>query len=178
MSFRRLTKPLAAGVFALHASPCLADDFKSIKLRIKIEECREAVVQRRPGPIIKLEYKLRRARPVYEFEVAGDDGTRWELECDGYSGKLLEEEREVASPDDPLFAAKRTVDVETARRRALERHPGTIVETEYEIEGNGDASYEFDIRTAEGRELKVEVDAASGRIVEDDQEELYQIGVE
>jgi uncharacterized membrane protein YkoI len=126
--------------------------------------------------VVKLEYKWRERRLLYEFEIAGDDGARWELECDGYSGKITETEREVASPDDPLFAAQSRVGLDEARRVALERYPGEIVETEYEIESSGASSYEFDVRTADGRELKLEVDAASGRVIDDEQEEFHQTG--
>lgn len=49
---------------------------------------------------------------------------------------------------------------------------------EYEIEGNGDASYELDIKLKDGKEVKLEVDAASGKIVGDKETELYQIGKE
>jgi uncharacterized membrane protein YkoI len=48
---------------------------------------------------------------------------------------------------------------------------------EYDIESNGDASYEFDILTKGGKEMKVEVDASTGKLVEES-EELYQIGKE
>jgi len=51
------------------------------------------------------------------------------------------------------------------------------VETEYEIESDGNASYEFDIKTDKG-EIKLEVDAATGKIIEDKQKEYYQIGKE
>jgi uncharacterized membrane protein YkoI len=37
--------------------------------------------------------------------------------------------------------------------------------------------YEFDIRTKGGKEMKVEVDATTGKLVEES-EELYQIGKE
>ena len=48
---------------------------------------------------------------------------------------------------------------------------------EISSEPNGDASYEFDIITKDGKEMKVEVDATTGKIVESS-EELYQIGKE
>ena len=51
------------------------------------------------------------------------------------------------------------------------------MEAEYEIESDGRASYEFDIKTDKG-EIKLEVDAASGKIVEDNEKEIYQIGKE
>jgi uncharacterized membrane protein YkoI len=52
-----------------------------------------------------------------------------------------------------------------------------VTETEYEVEPDGKASYEFDITGADGKEYKVEVDAATGKIVEES-EEAYQIGKE
>ena len=69
------------------------------------------------------------------------------------------------------------IGVEEARKVALEAHPGEVVELEYEIEADGAASYEFDIKTKEGKEIKVEVDATSGKIVEANSE-VYQIGKE
>ncbi len=50
-------------------------------------------------------------------------------------------------------------------------------EVEYEIEENGDASYEFDIVNDKGVETKVEVDAATGKIIEVAIEE-WEIGIE
>ena len=64
-----------------------------------------------------------------------------------------------------------------ARKTALAAYPGDIVEVEYEIEPDGAASYEFDIKTKDGKEFKVEVDATTGKIVEANQE-FYQIGKE
>jgi len=51
------------------------------------------------------------------------------------------------------------------------------VEVEYEIESNGDASYEINIMMIKG-EMKLVVDAATGKNVEDNQKEYYQIGKE
>jgi uncharacterized membrane protein YkoI len=48
---------------------------------------------------------------------------------------------------------------------------------EYELEPDGKASYEFDITEADGEEVKVEVDATTGKIVETSYE-VYQIGKE
>lgn len=48
---------------------------------------------------------------------------------------------------------------------------------EYEIESNGDASYEFDIIDDKGGETKVEVNAANGKIIEVSSEE-WEIGEE
>ena len=64
-----------------------------------------------------------------------------------------------------------------AKATALAAHPGTVVEVEYELEPDGKASYEFDILEADKEEIKVEVDATTGKIVEVSYEN-YQIGQE
>jgi len=76
-----------------------------------------------------------------------------------------------------LFKAKTNVSEKSARETALAIYPGEITEVEYEIEPNGAASYEFDIDTTIGHEMKVEVDATSGEIVEANRE-IWQIGLE
>jgi uncharacterized membrane protein YkoI len=67
---------------------------------------------------------------------------------------------------------------EDAIKTALKAHPGKVVETEFGIEANGGASYEFDIGTDGGKEVRLEVDAATGRIIGDDESGIYQIGRE
>ncbi|MGX2038856.1 PepSY domain-containing protein [Methylocaldum sp. MU1018] len=163
---------------SLGATAAFAEKFKMPKTKVSMEKCLEAALAKKDGDVVKLEFKMERDTPTYEFEIAGKDGKSWEYECNANTGKITEEEQEVDSPDDPLFKAKMKISEEEAKKIALEKHPGEIVETEYEIESNGDASYEFDIKTAGGKELKMEVDAATGKIVENDEEEIYQIGKE
>jgi uncharacterized membrane protein YkoI len=143
-----------------------------------METCMNAALAKRAGQVIKLERKDERGVPVYEFEVLSADGKSWELECDANTGKIIEEEQEVSGPDDPLFRAKAKIALDKAQGIVLKAYPGEITETEYEIESNGQASYEFDIKTQDGKEAKVEVDAATGNIIEDKEKELYQIGKE
>ena len=61
--------------------------------------------------------------------------------------------------------------------RLLSIYPGVIEEVEYELESNGDASYEIDLVSADGTEFKIEVDAATGDIVEVSVE-AWEIGQE
>jgi uncharacterized membrane protein YkoI len=59
----------------------------------------------------------------------------------------------------------------------LKDYPGSVQEVEYEIETNGDASYEIDIVNDKGVETKVEVNAANGKIIEVSTEE-WEVGEE
>lgn len=103
---------------------------------------------------------------TYEIEIEDADGVQWELMCNVETAAIYEIEREVKDPSDPLFKKYAKVDEETARNAALAIYGGTPVHTEYEIEANGAAAYEFDIANRKGATFKVEVDAATGNITE------------
>jgi uncharacterized membrane protein YkoI len=113
---------------------------------------------------------------VYEFDIE-NDGKAWDVECDGHTAKVIEIEEEVSSADAAAFKAKVKVGLDEAKKIATAKYPGTIKEIEFEIESNGDASYEFDIVGQDGTEMKVEVDATTGKIVEANPE-FAQVGKE
>ena len=139
-------------------------------------KCVKAALTKHEGTIVKTEFKSESKKGVYEFDIESVDGTSWDVECDAKSGKVTEIEQEV-KVDDAKFKAAAKVSEADAKATALAAHPGTVVETEYELESDGKASYEFDILEADKEEIKVEVDATTGKIVEVSYEE-YQIGKE
>ncbi len=141
------------------------------------QACEMSVLTIRAGHIIKVELKLEAGRAVYEFNVRSRDNRDWDVSCDAKTAEVIELEEEVPSVKHPLFSSKQQVSEKQARRTALDAWPGYIIEIEYEIEEDGAASYEFDIHTNKGAEMKVEVDATSGLIVEAN-EELWQEGYE
>ncbi|MFM8444998.1 MAG: PepSY domain-containing protein [Methylococcus sp.] len=147
------------------------------KSQAGMETCLQASLAKMNGDVIKVEFKQEGKTPIFEIEIEGKDKTM-EYECDANTGKITEEEQEVDSIDHALFKAKAKISLEQAKAIALKAHPGDIVEMEFEIESNGNASYEFDILQADGKEVKMEIDAATGAIVEDDEHEIYQIGKE
>lgn len=170
-----LRTPLAIALTLGLASSALAIEVPA-RFQVDYKRCEKVVLDQHPGKIVKVELKREKGRHVFEFDVEGNDKT-WDVECDARSGKIIEVEQEVAGPDSPLFKEKARITLEQARAIALKKYPGTIVETEYEIESDGSASYEFDIARKNGKEIKVEVDATSGRIVEANRE-LWQSGKE
>jgi len=147
------------------------------KTQAGVETCLQAALEKLRGEAVKLELKTEQGKPTYEIEIAGQDRTM-EFECDANTGKITEEEQEVASPEHPLFKSKAKISLQQAQAIALKAQSGKIIETEFEIESDGAASYEFDIQKPDGSEVKLEIDAASGVLREDQQQELYQIGRE
>jgi len=143
----------------------------------QFEKCMAAALEERPGQVVKVEFKNEEGAHMYEFDIRGIDGSDWDVECNAHRGLVSEVEREVDNVNHPLFKAKAKVSEADARKTALAVYPGEINEVEYEIEPDGAASYEFDIDTTLNQEMKVEVDATSGEIVEANRE-LWQIGLE
>ncbi len=139
-------------------------------------KCVKAALSKHEGKIVKLELKSEKHVPFYEFDIESADGTAWDVTCNVKTGKITEIEQEFKA-DDAKFKALAKVSEADAKATALAAHPGTIAEIEYELESDGKASYEIDILEADGEEVKVEVDATTGKIAEVSYE-VYQVGQE
>lgn len=177
----KILTPLLAGSLTLVGSHAFAygdmgdiDDTRDWDM-VSIEVCLDAAIDTVPGHPRKVELKIEGDDPVYEFDIEGKDHT-YNVECNAEEGIIVEIEREV-SAEDPTFKKLAKVSEADARAFALEIHPGEVVSMEYEIGQDGDATYEYDIQTALGYEIKVDVDAATGEI-EEANIEVYEIGPE
>lgn len=121
--------------------------------------------------------KMEGDNPIYEFDIESTkDGSTYNVECNAEKGFIVEVEREV-DKNDPYFKKHAKVSESDARSMVLAVHPGKIVAHEYEIGFDGSVTYEFDIQSNLGYEIKIDVDAATGKI-EEANIELYEIGAE
>lgn len=168
---------LTGNVYAgSHSDNYDLDDIRDWNI-VSIETCLDAVLDTLPGNPRKVEMKMEDDDPVYEFDIeAAADGATYNVECNAEEGYVIEIEKEV-SADDPVFKQHAKVSEKQARDFVLSIHPGEITETEYEIGADGSFTYEFDIQTKHGYEIKVDVDAVTGAI-EEANIELYEIGGE
>jgi len=142
-----------------------------------LESCIQAVKKEKAGELLKLEKLNVAGKGSYELEVADNNHNEWEFICDAESGKITERETEVSNPNSQAFKKNVKVTEEDAKATALKAFPGIVEEVEYEVEENGASSYEFDIVNDKGIETKIEVDAATGKIIETAIEE-WEIGEE
>lgn len=138
-----------------------------------MEKCMRSALVKHPGKVVSLEAELEKGRPIYEFDIVGDDGKEWEVECDAKTAKVYEEEVDVDANSE-AFKSQAKVSLDDAKKTALAKFPGQIESIEYELE-NGKPVFEFDIKQANGKEVEVEVDAVTGLIGETE-EEVYEIG--
>ena len=141
-----------------------------------IETCVYAIEKEKKGDLVKLEALDVKGKSVYEFETRDANGFEYEFMCDA-SGKIIEREAEVSSPNAMAFKKHTKIIQEDAIKIALESYPGTVKEIEYELESDGSPSYEIDIIGQNGTETKVEIDAATGKIIEVSTEK-WEIGIE
>lgn len=117
------------------------------------EEARAIALERVPGEIIRLELD---DDDEYEVKILLD-GVRYELEIDAFTGEV----READQDDDDFTADTGTnpgISLEEARRIALEKVSGTIIEEERD-----DDSYDFEI-VLDGRKYEIEINAATGAV--------------
>lgn len=142
-----------------------------------LDACIAAAQKQQPGTIIRVEKLNVAGKTAFELEVLDSNKVQWELMCDTAKGKITEVEHEAPNADSEEFKKNLKVTEADAKAIALKAHPGNIEELEYEIEANGDASYEIDIVSDKNVETKVEVDAATGKIIET-ATELWEIGAE
>ncbi len=173
-----IASSLALPVFAnaLKSDSIDLDDIKLYDI-VKVEQCLDAAYDRVPGYARKLEFKIEGDDPIYEFDIeSSNDKYTYNVECNAEEGYIIEIEKEV-SKDDPYFKKNAKVSIDQARENVLAIHPGKVMNEEREIGMDGTISYEFDIQTIAGYEIKVDVDAVSGKI-EEANFELYEIGIE
>ena len=152
------------------------DDIKLYDI-VKVEQCLDAAYDTIEGHARKLEFKIEGDDPIYEFDIESTkDGFTYNVECNAEEGHIIEIEKEV-DENDPLFKANAKVSIDQARVNVLAIHPGRVVSEEREIGMDGTFTYEFDIQTNAGYEIKVDVDAITGNL-EEANFELYEIGME
>ncbi|MFT6910331.1 MAG: putative membrane protein YkoI [Oleiphilaceae bacterium] len=151
------------------------DDVKKWDI-VSVETCLDAALDTIPGNARSIELKMEGDDPIYEFDIEANDGSNYNVECNAEKGFIAEIEREV-SADDAVFKKYAKITEAQARAIALDFNPGKVVSNEYEVGNDGSVTYEYDIQTKAGYEIKVDVNAVTGEI-EEANIELYEIGME
>jgi uncharacterized membrane protein YkoI len=139
-----------------------------------LDLCVKAALEAHPGKIKSLSSEIEDGKSQFELDIKGLDGKYWEVECDALTGKINRTEREIRAHSTE-FKSKAKISREEATKTALAKYPGKVINTEYDIEDDGEISYEFIIQTKEGKYIEVEVDAVTGKLA-GEEEVLYHIG--
>ena len=114
-------------LFYLFSSSLFAADYARFEYGSRYyQACEKAVLEARPGKIIKVELKDEEGQAVYEFNTRTPDNRDWDIGCDAKTNKIVEIEEEVTSVQHPLFSIKKQVDEKTARITALDAWPCVV----------------------------------------------------
>ncbi|MFC1589890.1 PepSY domain-containing protein [Candidatus Omnitrophota bacterium] len=130
---------------------------------ISLEQCMAEATEHINGYVAIVEFKSQDGIPLYEFEIKAEDGTMWNVEVNAQTGLVVEFEKHV-DPNSPEFKAQAKISAKEAEKAALSFMPGKIDQREYLMEPDGMMVYEFDIHTAYGGEIKVEIEAETGKL--------------
>lgn len=139
-----------------------------------LDQCVKAALAKHPGKMQSFSAEIEDGKAQFEIDIKGSDGNGWEVECDAASGKINRFEREIRASSKE-FKSKAKLRLDAAMKNALDKYPGEIINTEYDIEDDGEISYEFIIKTDAGKTVEIEVDAVSGKLA-GEEEVLYHIG--
>jgi uncharacterized membrane protein YkoI len=163
----------ALGVFA--AGPALARPYST-----PLHRCVNAALAKKPGQVLEVGLRADGGREIYKIDVAGQDGKRWELECDLETIRIVKIALEAEDDDKTQSKAQAAggpgVDVispqpiykvseDKAKQIALGQYPGQISRVTYEY-SNGRPGYEIHIRSANGTRIEVEIDGITGEVLE------------
>jgi uncharacterized membrane protein YkoI len=162
-------------LFWLVSSSVVAEE--RISTNQDLERCLQSVKAVQAGYFLKVEKLNFQGKSIYELEMVNPGHGEWEFLCDAKTGRIIEHETAAMAADDPRFKKNAKLSEPEAAKIALKATPGKIKEVEYELESNGGASYEFDILSEKGVETKIEIDAATGNILETAHED-WEIGEE
>ena len=163
----------AAALLAFASSVIAAESMPPTK--VSMEECLSAALEGYPGKVKEIEFGLEDGVPHYEFEILTADGRETEVECNAMTGKIVEVEWENENMDLDAFLETSKVSPSQARKIALRRVPGKVTKMDLEMTSTGVMSYEFEIRTRDGKDVDVEVDAMSGNVLEVETD-VYEVG--
>lgn len=168
MNNRLLTLALLSAVAASAGSAYAGPKSTSLDL------CVKAALAKHPGKLDSLSSEIEDGKSQFEIDIKGQDGNGWEVECDATTGKINRIERETRE-NSTEFKSKAKISQDAAKKIALDKYPGKVINTEYDIEDDGEVSYEFIIQTNDGKFIEIEVDAVNGKLA-GYEEVQYRIG--
>jgi uncharacterized membrane protein YkoI len=150
------------------------------KTVISEEQAKKIALEKVNGEIVEFEPDHDDGQPEYDVEIRAD-GKEYDMEIDGYTGEITKLEVDDDDDDDDdrrsekessksssgskasdKNSDKQLISEEQARKIALEKVNGKIVEFELDYD-DGHPEYEIEIR-ADGKEYDLEIDGYTGKI--------------
>lgn len=148
-------------LYAVLAAPCAA---LAVDDPAGLDACLAATLALHPGVVVEWEVEDGTGRG-YEIEIVTRDGSVWEIDCHPATGLAQAPQRSVGTLDYAALSNRARVAEAQAREMVRNHYPGRFIEMQYDTTWRGGSRYVYTVITPDDREARVEVDAASGRIL-------------
>ncbi|WP_088006327.1 PepSY domain-containing protein [Indiicoccus explosivorum] len=128
-----------------------------------LPQAEEAALAEVAGEVISSDFEQEDGTTEYEFEIRTEDGAVREVEVRDGTVISDEEDDEGEEQEESADFEGAAISKDEAQQLALDAVPGTVTETEADGE-NGTPVYEFEIAAEDGNEFSVEVNAETGDV--------------
>lgn len=71
-----------------YVRPLIAD---ALQHNTKMNDCIKASLERHSGAVLEVEMELDDGRLLFDIDIQANDGRIWELECDAFTGEIVED---------------------------------------------------------------------------------------
>ncbi len=96
----KLTSVIVLSTLGLGVAPAYSDEGSKAKINNydehnkNMNQCIKTALEKHPGGVIEVEFEKKDDKSVFEVEVQGKDGKKWELSCDAATGDVIKDEED------------------------------------------------------------------------------------
>ncbi len=141
---------------------------------VSIKQAVDAALKAVPGKVAEIELDDEHGRTAWEVDVVAENGDRRDVAVDSGTGKVLtnraDDRDDDDRDDDPAALRKAKVTAPAAADAALKAVSGRVTSADFETE-HGKAVWEVDVTGKDGVEHEVTVDAATGKVLNQEVDE-------
>lgn len=137
--------------------------------------CLQSALEMQPGKVLAVKEETENEAKLYEFHIVATNGSRWQLECNAATGRVVEINHDIDVEKDQTqradFDRMAWVDEAKAKDLALKKVPGQIIDVKREFEmprdnlyGTKTPVFEVTVKSDKGEEVEVEINAMTGQV--------------
>lgn len=136
--------------------------------KLTLKEAQKIALKEVNGEVIKAKEEKDDGQTNYDFTITKDN-TKYEIEVDGSSGKIIKKEQEQMSTQSTTSTSQTQISVDDAKNKAIERvGGGTVTKADLDSD-DGVSKYEIEV-VNDNKEYDIEIDANSGEIIKYEEE--------
>lgn len=94
---KKLISVIVLSALGLGVAPVYSDEGSKAKINNydehnkNMNQCIKTALEKHPGGVIEVEFEKEDDKFIFEVEVQGKDGKKWELSCDAATGDVIKD---------------------------------------------------------------------------------------